>query len=112
MLCCLISLSLLSYHTNRDNNYNEVNPGIIVEAGHVIAGAYHNSHYRTTVFIGGRVAIAEFGPVKVDMVAALATGYRVPAVVGVRTKVGQHEFTLVPPTKHNSGVIAYSIRIN
>ena len=100
---------MASWHQNREANYNEFNPGIIVEKENSLAGIYLNSHDRITVFVAYRHQF--YGgedKVRVDGFLGPGTGYRYPVVGGLRAVVGQHAFAFIPPTPYNSAAIAYA----
>ena len=113
-----------SLHVHHDGQ-NQVNPGLAAEVrlhdGPITyaAGAYENSHRRTTVF-----AQAVWTPLRTDLVqaglsAGLGTGYRSPVIGGAFVRVtpfgadriGLH-LTLIPPTSaEQKGVVGFAVYI-
>lgn len=106
---CALWLLLASWHQNREANYNEINPGVVLEKEHYLAGIYFNSHRRVTVFGAYRHQFtSDAAKVRLDGFIGLGTGYRHPYVGGLRIVVGQHALTFVPPTPYNSATVAYA----
>lgn len=110
MIECLCSLwlSVASYHTNPDTDYNEVNPGLLVQGEKYVYGAYYNSHHRWTGLLAYRHNLVKRGEFEVSAVAGLVSGYDFPIAAAVQVRVGQLGLWLVPPTKRNSGVIGFT----
>lgn len=62
--------------TSKGQPYNNSNPGLgYVSDSGVLVGAYHNSYRKTTVY-AGKTWQWPVGPVRVGVVAFLATGYK------------------------------------
>ncbi len=52
MISCIIGLHLLTYHADRNAEYDEVNPGIYTNCNGYTAGVYHNSEGRQSAYVG------------------------------------------------------------
>lgn len=77
-----ISATTVSYHLDRNRNFNEVNPGLGVEYGitenaKAIAGFYKNSIYKESAYAGAAwtpISIAK--GLRIGVVGGIITGYR------------------------------------
>lgn len=85
---------LVSWHSHMDAcpsdfgataRCNNSNPGLYAIKDRWVAGAYHNSVRKTTVYVGRRWPILKKGPLEVDVAAVAATGYPVAKVVPIVT---------------------------
>jgi len=82
-----------SYHLGRDNDFNEVNPGLGMHfrvpgrSFFAAAGAFDNSlsHFSAYVGVGKDFPIA--GPVAFRLTGVLATGYRYPVVPAILPEI-------------------------
>lgn len=76
-----VTASFASYHFDRSKDYNERNFGAglersISENVRLVAGAYRNSFYRTSVYVGGVYAPLRAGVLSAGVVGGLVTGYQ------------------------------------
>jgi hypothetical protein len=76
-----VSVTLASYHAERDRGYNEINYGAGIESAlpwdkwRVAGGFYRNSYYRTTWYALGVREIWTAGRWKLGVALGGATGY-------------------------------------
>lgn len=107
----MISIYLMLASLHFGGNYNEVNPGFVMDVGNVSVGAYRNSHSRNSSVLAYRVPVKNIGDSKFEVVVGHATGYNINYVASIRWDYKQHSFYIVPATKYNSGVVGYAVRI-
>lgn len=111
-----IFLSLGSHHANRDYDYEEYNPGVAIEVPFTptvsaVTGVYRNSYAETAVFAHAVWMPIEVGPLKLGASLGLSTGYRSPITGGLQARLWDRlNFTIIPPTGPNTGVIGVSLR--
>lgn len=112
-----IFLSLGSHHANREYDYEEFNPGLALEVQHsptvsFVGGAYRNSYDKTAIFAQAVWMPLDLGAVKLGASLGLGSGYRSPIIGGLQARLWDRlNFTIVPPTGPDSGVIGVSLRI-
>lgn len=112
MLCeCLIWLSLASYHENRAANYNEINPGIVLERNHYVGGYYYNSIHRHSVFIARDFTITGGEMGRLSFVLGAISGYRNPVLGTIRWTTRNFSLYFVPSAGGISAVIGVTYRI-
>lgn len=108
-----------SYHTDRQTNYNEVNPGVgveykldVVDNVRLLADRYKNSYSRASNFFGAAWTPLNMGDVHVGIAAGTVSGYKLydygygPVAAGYVTwegsKYGEHRYgvnlLILPPT--------------
>lgn len=110
---------MISYHLNRDANFNEFNPGVgyVNEAGWG-GGVYKNSYGKTSVYAGREFRWPLNGLLDAAVQTGIVTGYPlapvVPAVLpGLIGKLGDHELALMlmpKAGKHTSGGVVLQYR--
>ena len=88
-LITAIGISLGSLHIPHADQ-NQVNPGVILEAGDYRAGIYRNSLRRTTAFVGYSLPLLEGKMGRLGLLGAIGTGYHSPLMGGLEYRVGQH----------------------
>jgi hypothetical protein len=79
-----IGLHLGSYHTDLNNNYNNLNPGVYVRFGDHQIGAYRNSIRNNTLYYAHSFNLDS--ACRFQLAAGIATGYKttlMPLVAGV-----------------------------
>jgi hypothetical protein len=106
MICeCSLWISIASYHFDR-KDYNEINPGIILQKERVLGGYYYNSHRRHTMFIAYDYPIS-YG---FSVTLGLATGYKTPLLGAIRWERKNLAIYIAPPTKEQSVVIGFTLK--
>lgn len=76
-----IGVHLISHHAP-SRNYNNVNPGVYYSDSSVpcgdgmVAGIYKNSFHRSSVYVGCYMSLFESGPLRLDVLGGLSTGYQ------------------------------------
>lgn len=104
------SVLTVSHHGKRDPDYNEVNPGLILEAGNWHFGAYRNTFRRTTVFLVRDWTIASGDSWAFSFQAGPATGYSFPAIAFFRARYGPVSLYFLPPIANHKHVAALAFR--
>jgi hypothetical protein len=106
-----------SHHLNRSYPYEEFNPGLALETQYtpsvsLVGGIYRNSYDKTSVFAQAVWMPLDLGAVRLGASLGLGTGYRSPIIGGFQARLWDRlNFTIVPPTGPDSGVIGVSLRI-
>jgi len=98
-----------SHHSGNYNTWNERNPGLglrINADGYFLAGGgYLNSINNTSLYIGAGKTLYSVGPVRLDVVGLLVTGYALPVTPAITPEIvvslGKAFFTItiIPPVK-------------
>jgi len=102
-----IGIILGSYHVDASRDYQQFNPGILVEAGANVASVYRNSNDRTTVLLGRRFAFNEH----VGVMAAVCSGYRRPVCAAIYVRAGPLELAIIPiPNDGHKGALGLVFR--
>lgn len=84
-----VSATTVSYHLDREQRFNERNPGLGIEYGltenvRAVAGFYKNSISKESVYAGVAWTPLKVEAVSVGLVAGAITGYRIsPAPMAV-----------------------------
>jgi hypothetical protein len=108
-------LHTVSYHENRDYDYNEVNLGVgyrhqLGNGWSAQTGVYRNSYRKTTVYLIGQKEWRVFGDVHVGAFAGLASGYNQPVAGGLMASLNGITLRFVPPIGGGtSGVVALEL---
>lgn len=119
-----LQVGALSYHQNRDGNYNERNYGIgilrrIDDESAFAVGYYKNSIHRDTFYATYHYTPYELGPVKLGMQVGLVSGYKalggapVPLLLPLATIEGKRtavDLTCIPSFGGASAVCAAQFR--
>lgn len=69
-LACAIGIHLATYHVDRNQGYNEFNPGIYAECEGPTIGTYYNSIRRRSNYVGWTEHFGAFA-----LTAGFVTGY-------------------------------------
>lgn len=109
MFCAslVLGIHLATYHFNREEKYQNFNPGVSIECNNYQFGSYYNSHKKTSVY--GAYNIKRLvGPI--DLSLGLVTGYKMPLtpLVVPSVKLGDVRISLLIPTSMNSGGLHFS----
>lgn len=84
----------LTYHLDRDKDYNEINPALIYEnKDGWTFGAFENSYYNTTV-VAGRQFSTERDDIRIGALVGLFKGYTQDQLIGLCS--GNICFTAAP----------------
>ncbi|CAN5459186.1 hypothetical protein BH11CYA1_BH11CYA1_00440 [soil metagenome] len=119
-----LQVGALSYHSNRDGNYNEKNYGIgllrrLDDESAFAVGYYKNSIHRDTFYATYHYTPYEIGPVKLGLQVGLVTGYKalgggpVPLLLPLATIEGKRtavDLTCIPAFGGASSVCAAQFR--
>lgn len=108
-----VSMMVRAYHSNREADFNENTLGVGVEwhptdVGDVrwVAGAYHNSNRRASIYAGGVYMPLRFGNLRVGLMGGTISGYQkydyrfgpmAAGVVSYETKRTGINLVIVPP---------------
>jgi len=103
-----INVHLASKHITSEKGLNEFNPGIGVEYKTLIAGFYHNSNYKQTLYLGKDFSINNYLGIKV----AVVTGYEKAIMpgFGLYVRHSHIEMMMIPPGPKVPVTIALSLR--
>jgi hypothetical protein len=110
-----IVLHTVSYHENRDYDYNEVNLGLgyrhqLGNGWSAQAGVYRNSYRKTTAYLIGQKEWRVFGDIHAGVFAGLASGYNQPVAAGLMASLNGITIRAVPPIGGGtSGVVALEL---
>lgn len=98
-----ILIGLGSYH-QPNKGYCQTNPGVLVQQGHIVAGAYYNSLCRTAVAVHWHQPLVRGPGWSVGVQGGLTTGYgRVPLAGSFRADLGPVVLFIVPPLPPRTG---------
>ncbi len=120
-----LQLGALSYHQNRDANYNETNYGIGIlrrldNESAVAFGYYRNSIHRDSFYAAYHYTPYQYGPVKLGLQAGLISGYKAlsgfptPMLLPLASIEGKNlavDLTCIPPLGSVSAVCAAQMRV-
>lgn len=111
MICeCVYSLLVASHHFNATREYNEFNPGIIIQRkDNAVFYAYVNSYKRATFGFGYRYNF-RVGQLPLAVVPAIVSGYNSPVSLSLVYSTGKHNIHFIPPIR-NTFVVAYSFNL-
>jgi hypothetical protein len=111
MLCAslVLGLHLATYHFNREEKYQEINPGVSVACEEWQAGVYYNSYKDVSVY-GTRVFRNVYNT-GIDVAVGAVLGYSVPVLplVVPSYKIGDVRISLIPPVNKQTGGIHMSV---
>ncbi len=109
-LITAVGVFTVSHHGKRDPEYNEVNPGVFVEAGKWHFGGYVNTYKRLTAYVVRDFEIVDRRGWRLSFQVGPASGYRFPAVAAFRLTKGPVAVYFLPPVAGHSYVAALAFR--
>lgn len=112
----LIPFASYHFHANNEYDYNQFNPGIVVEMDWLTFGGYRNSFDKTTVFVQGvwfpTKLQTPLGELKLGASLGLGTGYEHPVIGGFQAQFRYINLTYIPRlAKDGANAVAVSVRI-
>ncbi|MBK9279989.1 MAG: hypothetical protein IPM93_17655 [Candidatus Obscuribacter sp.] len=120
-----LQLGALSYHQNRQANYNETNYGVGIlrrldDESAVAFGYYRNSIHKDSFYAAYHYTPYQYGPVKLGLQAGLISGYKAlkgfptPMLLPLASIEGKNvavDLTCIPPLGGVSAVCAAQMRV-
>jgi hypothetical protein len=118
-----VSATTVSYHLDREQRFNERNPGLGIEHGltentRAVAGFYKNSIYRESAYVGASWAPLIAGNVRAGVVGGVITGYRispapmlVPVLMVEGKRIGANILFVPPVIKDVPATFALQLKI-
>lgn len=118
-----ISATFVSYHTDRETDYNESNPGLyyaryakkeaIGGKPFLFCGAYDNSEYRLSVIAGGGVLWGS-GILKASLLLGAVTGYDQGSIVpaaALRLHISKAYIVVIPDVYNDQIVFGLGVNL-